>query len=126
MQLGGHRPAREVPLAGGRGRETRQRQEGMGGGEPARRRVDHEGDPAGRLLEAILEAQAQVLERVQRALGVLGVSALVPGDERQRLGLDPCHRSSLVPGRVVSLRNRVLRLDDLLEGRAVLPVNRGL
>ena len=94
VELGGHRPAGEVAPPGRRRGEPRRGQEGVRGGEPARRRVDDHRDPARRLVEAVLEAQAQVLEPVERARGAGVVRGLVAGGEAQRLGLDPGHRRS--------------------------------
>ena len=92
VELGGHRPAGEVAAPGGGGGEPRGGEERVRGGEPRRGRVDDDDDPAGSVVEAVLEPQPQVLERVEGPLRVGLVVALVPGDEAQRLGLDPGHR----------------------------------
>ena len=63
---------------------------------------DH-GDPGRRLVEALLEAQPQVLERVERALRAVAVLGLVPSDEAQRLRLYPRHP----PSRLVDARSSV-------------------
>ena len=98
----------------------------MGGGEPAGGGVDDHRDLAGRLVEAVLEAQPQVLERVERALRARGVVALVAGGEAERLGLDPGHRGASLVDRAGGGSAVALDLDDLLEGRAVDPVDRRL
>jgi hypothetical protein len=59
----------------------------MRGREPAGVGVDDDRDPARGLLEAVLEAQPQVLEPIERALGACLVIRLVTGGEAQRLGL---------------------------------------
>src|SRR5215211_6094014 len=75
--------------------------------KPRGRGVDDQGHLAGRLVEALLEPQPQVLEVVERALGALGVVGLMTSREAQRVGLDPGHRPSLRG--VPAYTGRVLR-----------------
>ena len=52
-------------------------------------------DAGRRIVEAFLEAQAQVLELVEGALRAVGVVRLVTSGERQRVSLNPGDESSL-------------------------------
>ncbi len=75
VQLGRHRPAGEVAAPRRRRRQAGGGEEGVRGGEPGRGGVDDDGDLAGRVVEAVLEPQPQVLERVERALRAVLSSA---------------------------------------------------
>ena len=64
----------------------------MRGCEPAGGGVDDHRDPAGGVVEALLEPQPQVLEPVEGALRAGLVLGLVARGEGERFGLDPGHR----------------------------------
>jgi hypothetical protein len=53
--------------------------------------VEDDGDIPGRMIEAILEAQPQVLERVEHPVGAGEVGVVVARREAQRIGFDPGH-----------------------------------
>jgi hypothetical protein len=57
--------------------------------------MDDHRDLARGVVEAVLEAQAQVLELVEGALRAVGVVRLVTSGERQRVSLNPGDESSL-------------------------------
>ena len=60
--------------------------------------MENHGDVAGDGVEAVLEPQAQVLERVEDAVRAGEVSVVVARGEAQRIGLDPGNRSRLLAG----------------------------
>ncbi len=96
VQLGRHRPAREVAPPGRRRRPACCRQEGVGEREQRRVGVDDDGDLARDGLEAVLEPQPQFLHPVQGPLCKRRVAAVVPRGEAQRVRLDPRHGASLL------------------------------
>ena len=97
VELRGHRPAGQVAPSGGCRGQPGAGEERVRGREPAGGGVDDHRDAARRVVEAILEPQAQVLEPVERPLGAGVVRRFVPGGEAQRFGLDPRHRTRLFP-----------------------------
>ena len=113
-----HRPAGQVAAPRRRRRQAGGGEEGVRRGEPARGGVHDDRDPGGRLVEALLEAQAQVLERVEGALRAVAVLGLVPSDEAQRLRLDPCHPPSRLVHARRTARHGVPGICGLLAGAA--------
>jgi len=51
--------------------------------------VEDDGDVPGDGVEAILEAQPQILERVENAVRARDIGVVVARGEAQRVGLDP-------------------------------------
>ena len=79
-------------------------QQRVRGREPGRVVVDDHGDVARHGVEAVLEAQPQVLERVEHAVRAGEVGVVVARGEAERLGLDPGHRRLRLLGCTASTR----------------------
>jgi hypothetical protein len=88
-------PARHVAARRRRGRHPGEREPRVRQRQRKRPGVHDHRDLAGRHLEQVVEAVAEVLELAEHDRRGVGIALLVAGRERRRVRLDPGHRSTL-------------------------------